>query len=108
MKIRKVTWTEKLRRSELVVAEQAKTIAELRTMSSTLRKDLDSSEKANLDVNGMRMRMYDSLMLEKMDLMGRIGRIDQRIAALGLQPATNIAQGLDLKRFSEHAARVVG
>ncbi len=48
--------------------------------------DAKSQDKTLLAHNHRRMAMYDSLMIEKIDLMGRIARIDQRILVLGLSP----------------------
>lgn len=48
-----------------------------------------------------RLRMYDSLMIEKLDLLGRIARIDQRIGALDLKPAMTAGSSITLDGLSE-------
>ncbi len=85
-------------KKKIEAAVNAVSVEHLEKTVSRMRSEAESSERANLQVNGMRMAMYDSLMLEKMDLMGRIGRIGQRIHMLGLQPAPEINVSLDLTK----------
>lgn len=62
------------------------------------RKELQSTVEQN---GVLRLRMYDSLMIEKLDLMGRIARIDQRIMVLGLKPALTANSAISLDGISE-------
>lgn len=73
----------------------------LQVSQVTIQRDNAQKERKALDdvnrsLNTRRLRMYDSLMLEKIDLLGRIGRIDQRICALGLTPAETASAEMSL------------
>ncbi len=69
----------------------------------TIQRDLAQSNakelgKASAKLQACRLGMCDSLMIEKLDLMGRIARIDQRIGAFGLEQPAALAVDLDLNR----------
>ncbi len=60
------------------------------------QKNLKHLEGVNHDLNVRRLGMYDSLMIEKLDLLCRIARIDQRIRMLNLEPALTVGSELRL------------
>lgn len=65
------------------------------------QKNLKQLEEVNRSLNIRRLAMYDSLMIEKLDLLGRCARIDQRIITLGLTPAMTASSKITLDGISE-------
>lgn len=59
-------------------------------------QELGELKKANDNLQNMRLRQFDSMLIEKVDLIGRIARIDQRILALGLSPLVTASAQLEV------------
>lgn len=64
-------------------AKKYSEVEELRTMVGTAHQESKDLEKKNVHLNTIRVNMYTSLAQERTELIGRIQRIEQRVAALG-------------------------
>ena len=75
---------------EKKVREQASEIAELREMVDRAKAKREDMEKDRRCGENRGAAMYDSLLIERTDLIARVGRIDQRILVLGREPPDTI------------------
>lgn len=77
-----MTKTKPVRVTPKQLREAAQEIAEYRQMNANARADLKQLEDTNERLNHGRLTLVESLMQERVDLIARIARIDQRVNAL--------------------------
>lgn len=73
-------WTAKIKKNGHI---EAKYIPDYKKEFEEAKKQLDHLSKTNSLLNKSRMSMYESLRLERAELVTRIQRIDNRIGAIG-------------------------
>lgn len=83
------------------IEEARRLVKQLTLQRDTAQANVKQMERVIHGHTVRRLRMYDSLMIEKLDLMARIARIDQRIMALGLSPAATAGSEIALDGINE-------